>query len=259
MSALGCHIEGLQTAPAVVLLHSLATDATSWRLQMPVWSQHLRIISVDLPGHGASTEAGADPELEDYAAALATTLDALEVGRVTLVGLSLGGMVAQAFALHRPDRVRSLVLAHTSAQTSPTVREIWAARLAGLTEQGMEGQVHGTLARWFTREFAATAPMTVDWIAGLIRRTSPEGYVAAIHAIQGLDYLDRLAQITMPVLVVAGAQDTAVPPTLASEMAERLPKGELHIIDRCAHLGNIEQAVLFTERVGLFLRATASA
>lgn len=258
MSTLACRVEGPETAPAVVLLHSIATDASVWRLQVPVWSQSLRLISVDLPGHGLSPQHGGDPRLDDFAAALAVTLDTLKVGRATFVGLSLGGMVAQALALQRPQQVRSLVLAHTSAQTPHTVREIWTSRLAGLEDYGMAGQVQGTLARWFTSEFAAAAPLTLDWIAGLVRRTPPDGYAAAVHAIQWLDYLDRLPQIAARVLVVAGAQDTAAPPMVASAMAQRLPRAELHVIDRCAHLGNVEQATVFTERVGAFLLATAT-
>lgn len=258
MSALACRIEGPETAPVVVLLHSLATDASLWRFQLPVWSQRLRIVSMDLPGHGLSPELGGDRGLEDFAATVAATLEALKITRATVVGLSLGGMVAQALALHHPHQVRSLVLAHTSAQTSQHVRDIWELRLAALEERGMAGQVQGTLARWFTTEFAAAAPLTLDWIAGLIRRTSPEGYAAAVRAIQQLDYLDRLPQISVPALIIAGAQDTAAPPAVASAMAERLPRAELHVIERCAHLGNVEQATRFVERVGAFLLATAA-
>lgn len=258
MNALACRIEGPEAAPAVVLLHSLATDASLWRLQIPVWSQRLRVISVDLPGHGLSVEQPGQPGLDDFAAAVVATLDVLKVPRAAFVGLSLGAMVAQALALQRPTHVRSLVLAHTSAHTSQSVRDIWAARLEGLADYGMAGQVQGSLARWFTTEFAATAPLTLDWIASLIRRTQPEGYAAAVRAIQRLDYIDRLSQIAMPALVIAGAQDTAAPPAVASAIAERLPNAELHVIERCAHLGNVEQATYFTERVGAFLLSTAS-
>lgn len=259
MTLLRHRVEGPENAAAVVLLHSLATDSSLWRLQLPVWSQRLRVISVDLPGHGASPALGGEPSLDDFAAALATTLDALKIKRATIVGLSLGGMVAQALALQQPDRVRSLVLAHTSAQTSPSVRDVWAMRLSALDEGDMEGQVQGTLTRWFTSEFAANAPLTLSWIAGLIRCTPPEGYAAAVRAIQRLDYLERLSQLTAPVLVVAGAQDTAAAPPLASAIAERVPNARLHVIERCAHLGNVEQALAFTERVGAFLLATAGA
>lgn len=259
MNRLACQSEGLESAPAVVLLHSLATDASLWRFQTPVWSPHLRLISVDLPGHGRSAALDTNPTLDAFADALIFTLDAWGVKKAAFVGLSLGGMVAQSIALRFPERVRSLVLAHTSARTSESMQQIWASRITMLADLGMEGQVQGTLARWFTTEFSARAPLTLEWIASLIRQTPPDGYADAVRAIQRLDYLERLSGVAAPALVVAGAQDTAAPPAAAAAMIERLANARMFVIERCAHLGNVEQAALFTERVGAFLLETAAA
>jgi pimeloyl-ACP methyl ester carboxylesterase len=180
-------------------------------------------------------------------------LGELGIRRAAIVGLSLGGMVAQAFALAYPEQVSALVLAHTSARTDESVREVWSRRLALFEEQGLEAQVASTLERWFTRSFAAASPMTMRWLAQQIRATSPAGYRAAVRAIQGLDFLDRLKEVTAPALVVAGAADSAVPPAAASVLAASIPGAKLVVLDDAAHIGNVQQPVAFTETVGKFL------
>lgn len=253
---LACQVHGDAHAPAVVLLHSLATHSEIWRPQLAVWANTFRVICIDLPGHGASPAADEPLSLSDHAALVEQVLDTLAIQRAAIVGLSLGGMVAQAWALRSPARVRALVLAHTSAQTTPAVHEIWQQRLAQFKQHGLESQVAPTLARWFTPGFVEASPMTMDWVAQQIRATSPAGYAAAIHAIQGLDHLDRLAEIKAPTLVVAGDSDAAVPPQLASAMAARLQSAGLLVLKDAGHIGNVQQAHAFTESVGRFLRET---
>jgi 3-oxoadipate enol-lactonase len=246
-------VEGRADAPAVVLLHPIATHSAIWAPQVAAWSAAFRLVRIDLPGHGASAPAEGSPTLADYAAEVHAVLGALEIERAAIVGLSLGGMVAQAFAVAYPRQVRALVLAHTSARTDDAVRELWSRRLALFEEQGLEAQVAPTLERWFTRSFAAASPMTMSWLAQQIRATSSAGYRAAVQAIQRLDHLDRLKEIAAPALVVAGAADSAVPPAAASLLAASIPGAKLVVLDDAAHIGNVQQPVAFTETVGSFL------
>jgi 3-oxoadipate enol-lactonase len=195
--------------------------------------------------------------LADWADQVCEVLDALRIERAAVVGISLGGMVAQAFALRHPSRTWALVLAHTSARTESAVREIWDRRLEQFTRHGLPAQAPATLERWFTRAFAEASPLTLDWLAAQIRATHPAGYTAAVRAIQGLDHLDRLHEIAVPTLVIAGEADSAVPPAAAATLAERIAGAQLVVLPGAAHLGNVEQPVVFTERVGAFLRAHA--
>jgi 3-oxoadipate enol-lactonase len=255
-AGLFCRVAGPAEAPAVVLLHALATHGELWLPQWPVWSMAFRLVAIDLPGHGMSPAPQAPMTLADHAGQVADALDALGIERAAVVGLSLGGMVAQALALRQPGRVRSLVLAHTTARTLPAVREIWDTRLAQFEREGLEKQVEPTLGRWFTPAFATASPMTMAWVARQIRATSPAGYTGAIRAIQGLDHFDRLGAITVPALVVAGDADAAVPLHAASALAERLPHAKLFVLKDAGHLGNVQQPVAFTEAVGGFLMRT---
>jgi 3-oxoadipate enol-lactonase len=247
---------GPRDAPAVVLLHAIATDSDLWASQIPVWSQFMRIIAVDLPGHGASTPRPQIDSLDQYAHALAELLARVAAEDVSIVGLSFGGMIGQAFALDYPQRVRSLVLSNTSARTSTEMKEVWTRRKQAALTDGMNAQVATTIERWFTPQFREKAPLHVERVANMIRRTTYEGYAAAIEAIRGLDLLDRLGSLETPVLVVGGRQDAAVTPQVVEAIAQRLPKARTLLLDEAAHLANIEQPLAFTEAVGQFLRAT---
>ncbi|MBB6096510.1 3-oxoadipate enol-lactonase [Povalibacter uvarum] len=250
------HDIGPRSAPVVVLLHAIATDSDLWASQIPVWSQRFRLLAVDLPGHGASKPRPHINSVEAYADALAQLLLRESIQTASIVGLSLGGMIAQAFALSFPERVRSLVLSNTSARTPPAMQDIWSKRMQQAVQHGMEHQVAPTIERWFTPRFTERAPLHVARIARMIRSTSLEGYVAAIEAIQRLDLLDRLPELSMPALVITGRLDPAATPQIAETIAGKLPDSRLTVIEDAAHLSNIEQPGAFVESVGAFLEQT---
>lgn len=252
-SPLAYRVSGAPDAPVLVLLHAIATSSALWLPQVGAWSARWRVVQVDLPGHGASAPPSGSPALEDYARLVLDVLDEMQVPRAAVAGLSFGGMVAQAMALAAPDRVAALVLAHTSARTEPAVSQLWEQRLQQFEQYGLQAQVGPTLQRWFTRAFAAASPLTLEWIAGQIRATSPAGYAAAIRAIQRLDHLERLQRLDIPTLVLAGDSDTAVSPAAAAALAAAIPRARLIVLPGAAHLGNIEQPVAFAEAVGDFL------
>lgn len=251
--------DGAPDAPAVVLLHSLATHSELWAPQRPVWSRSFRLISVDFPGHGASPALPGPCTLGDMADEVLEVLDFLGIERVAVVGLSLGGMVAQAMALRHGHRLQALVIAHAGARTDATVREIWNQRIVQFESADMDALCQSTLQRWFPRHFSESAPLTLAWVASLIRATQPSAYVAAIHAIQGLDHLDRLGAIAVPTLVVAGQADAAVPAAVASQLVDRLPHAQLRLLEGIGHLGNVQAPTEFAEVVGEFLLRTINA
>lgn len=253
MARCAYRVFGDVNSPPVVLLHAIATDSALWTPQVPVWSTAFRLICIDLPGHGASPACSEVESLQEYADCILEVLDEMMVSKASIVGLSFGGMIAQAFALSYPQRLVSLVLAHTSVRTEEAVQGIWESRASQLANGGMAAQVEATLQRWFTRAFSVGSPLTLDWLSLQITRTTPEGYLNAIRAIQSLDHLERLIEISAPALVVVGEADSAVPPAAGTMIAERIQNSTLVVLKDCAHLGNLEQPVLFTETVGRFL------
>ncbi len=246
-------VEGPDGAPPIVLLHALATSSALWLPQLPAWSCSFRVVRIDLPGHGASPVLEDACTLADFAREIIAVLDELNIDKAAVVGLSLGGMVAQACALEFPARCSALVLAHTGARTDPKVRHMWDERITQCETQGLPAQVASILGRWFPPDFATASPLTLAWVADQIPRTSPQGYAAAIAAIQQLDHMDRLRDIDVPVLVIAGELDMAVPASVARLMAEQISNAQLVVMPGVAHLGNVQAPVLFTETAGVFL------
>ena len=258
MRRLNSLVSGPDGAPAVVLIHSLATSSGMWSLQVPVWRRHFRLVVVDLPGHGASPPPDAGATMAGYAQLIASELDRLGIDAAALVGLSLGSMIAQAFALAHPERTRALVLAHGAAVTGAHLREVWEARIAAFRNGGFATEAPATIARWFTAGFVDNAPLTVAWIESLITETSGEGYIAAIEAIQQLDHSADLHKIRCPTLVIAGEHDFALPPAAGEAIAAAIPQARFSVLKGAAHLGNIEQPAAFTELAGAFLRDALS-
>lgn len=248
-------VEGAATAPPVVLAHAISTGLAFWDLQVPVWSRHFRVIRFDVRGHGKSAVPAGPYGFDAMADEVLGLLDHLKVERAAFVGLSLGGMIGQALGLKASHRLTALVLAQTNARTPETMQDMWRQRIAAVTAGGMETQVEGSLGRWFTPEFRAQSPLTVDWIAGLVRNTRPEGCIACCQAIAKLDFFEHLGAIKAPTLTVAGTEDLAAPPANLQAIAARIPGAEFMALEKAAHFGNIEQPHAFTEKVGAFLKA----
>lgn len=254
-AALSSRTAGVDTRPAVVLLHAIATSAALWDSQIESLAERFRVIALDLPGHGGSAVPPSTRSIEDYAGAVLATLDAMGVGRFGVVGLSLGSSIAQAVAVMASERVTSAVLAGGTAYPLPPVQEMWRDRAAGARRDGMGGQVDDILARWFTPAFLLSTNARVDTIRQLVLATPAEGYALAAEAIAGLDNRTILSRIACPTLVVAGEHDIAVPIEALETIARAVPNSRLERVN-AGHLMNVEATRQFTDLVGEHLTST---
>jgi 3-oxoadipate enol-lactonase len=245
---------GPEDGAPIVLLHSIATNGSMWMPQVGPWAQRFRLLLVDLPGHGKTPPDSQLKTLDDYADRLMEIIPNQTQSPLTIVGLSLGGMIAQACALRHPRRLKALVIANTLAQSSAQAVEVWNARIKTAGAEGMRSQTADTLIRWFTPNFRSQNPLTLSWIQSMIESTSLEGYRQAAQAIQQLNHLERLSEIKCRTLVLTGTDDPVATPALARGMAERIPASSIQLVESAAHLSNIEQPVRFAEIVGAFLQ-----
>jgi 3-oxoadipate enol-lactonase len=244
---------GPENAPAVVLGHSLGSSAEMWGFQLPLLTSKFRVLVYDLPGHGDSDTPVGQDSFDDLANDLAALLDHVGISQIALVGLSIGGMIAQHFAFRYPDRLNALVLCSTGCQIDETGKKAFEDRIAVANERGIEPLADGSMSRWFTSEFVRIAPFTVDWVRRLYLRTSPAGFINCCRAIQELDTLDRLSGITVPTLVIPGEFDQAFPVSVSRTIQSRIKNAQLKVLAGAAHTGNIEQAHQFNEILGQFL------
>jgi 3-oxoadipate enol-lactonase len=227
--------EGPADGPAVVFVNSLGTDLRLWDALLPRLPSGLRLLRFDKRGHGLS-DAGGDYGIDDLAADVIALINEAQCGPVVLVGLSIGGLVAQALAAQRPDLLRGLVLSNTAAKIGTA--QMWAARIAAIEAQGLGGIADGVMERWFTPAFRASPDIAL-W-RNMLARTSRDGYLAACRAIAAADLAATTARIALPTLVIGGSHDGSTPPDMVEALARLVPGSRCHIIAGTGHLPCVE-------------------
>lgn len=117
----------------------------------------------------------------------------------------------------------------------------------------MEPSVTSAPLRWFTAPFIATHPEVIERVQAMVAATDPQGFVNCARAIQGMDLLDRLAEIRVPTLVIVGDQDPGSPVAAAKAIRKRIPGAKLVVLEPASHLSNLEQPEAFNRALRDFL------
>lgn len=238
--------------PPLVLLHPFPFSRTFWSDTAPALAALGRpVLCPDLPGFGGSTLPAAAHALHAMADDLAAWLDGLGHPRVALGGLSMGGYVALAFAARHPARLAALLLLDTRAAADPpAVRAARDAAIASLRADGT-GPLHAAMAE---RLLAAGAPASLRERARMRMETSVPGLVGALTAMR--ERPDRTAElpgITVPALVLVGAEDAVTPPAEAHALAAALPRARLAVLPGAGHLPPLETPAAFQAALVGFL------
>jgi 3-oxoadipate enol-lactonase len=244
-------IEG--DGPVVTFSHSLACNLSMWDEQARALKGRYRVLRFDTRGHGQSgAPAGAD-SLEQLSDDLKALLDGLGIPATHFVGLSMGGMIGQVFALKHPAMVQSLVLCDTTSRYPAAAAPIWEDRIKAVGAKGMEPMVAPTLERWFTAPFRARRRDLMERVGTMIRSTPAPGYIGCCHAIPRINVTERLRDVRCPALVIVGEEDPGTPVEMARDIHAALPAAELAILSRASHLSNLEQPEEFNRVLGGFL------
>ncbi len=242
----------------VVLSHALGLDSAMW----DDYAAHLasgnagalwQVLRYDHRGHGASASPAGPYTMHDLVDDAARVIREWGRGPVTWVGLSMGAMVGQGLAIRHPELVSRLVLANTTAKYAPAALEGWAQRIATVREHGMPAVAEMVVERYLHPDFRAAHPAATDVIRQRLLRDDLAGYAASCHAVANVDWLDRLAQVRCPTLVIAGARDLGAPPAMGQAIAERIPGATLHVIEDASHLSVLETPDEFRRLTGSFL------
>ena len=239
----------------VVLAHAIGCDARMWERLVPVLRDRFRVLAFDARGHGGSAVTPRPYTLAGLAADFVRALDARGIERAHWVGLSMGGMIGQAFALHHPARLMRLVLANTTSGYGPDGPKMWEARAKAVTEGGMAAIKDLVMQRYFSEEFRAAHPEVVEKTGKRFLEVPVEGYAGCCDAIRDLDFTDRLGQINARTLVIAGEKDAGTPVAMSEAIAARIPGARLAVIPGAAHLSAVEKPDEFNALVRQFLAA----
>ncbi|MGH3285386.1 MAG: alpha/beta fold hydrolase [Streptosporangiaceae bacterium] len=239
--------QGPLTAPALLLCNSLGTNTSVWDGQLEVWGRYLRVIRYDLPGHGASGLSEADYSLERLGADALSLLDTLGLKQVALCGLSLGGMVAARLASAAPHRVSRLVLACSAASFPPP--ESWRERAALVRARGLASLTPTLSERWFSSNFWQDHAEQVAAATAMLSTVGDEGYARCCEVLVAADLSSDLGSIRVPTLVLAGAEDAAIPAGASLALWAAIPKAAFRILPGAGHLANLERPREFADAV----------
>lgn len=235
-------IDGPDGAPVVVLGPSLGTDLHLFDAQVEALAPAFRVVRFDLPGHGGSPDPTGPIDVATLAGGVVALLDGLGIGRFHYAGVSLGGAIGQQLALDHGHRLQTLTLITTAAQFPDPPS--WAARAATVREQGTEAVVATRPGTWFTPRLPAAEAQR---LIAMLRATSDEGYAACCASVGTFDVRDRLGEIGVPTLVIAGADDPATSPGLMRALADAIPAATFLVVEGTAHLPNAEEPKAINE------------
>jgi len=243
---------GPANGEAVVLLHALGLDGTIWEDVIARLPNGLRIIRPDMRGHGQSDVPPAPYSMGALVSDAEAVCDALNVRDAVIVGLSIGGLIAQGLAVKRLDLVRALVLSNTAAKLGRP--EIWQARADAVQRGGIGAIADDTVARWFgprgrLEQMAAARAR--------LMRCDPVGYAGCSAAIGGTDFWTPTSGLRLPCLGIAGAEDGSTPPDLVRETTDLIPGSRFALMQRVGHVPPLQDTQGYAALITQFLTEIA--
>ncbi|MGW5279243.1 alpha/beta fold hydrolase [Streptomyces collinus] len=243
---------GVSPRVPLVLVHGHPFDRTMWAPQLTAFAAGRRVVAPDLRGYGASPVTPGTVPLSRHARDIEDLLDHLAVDTCVLAGLSMGGQIAMECYGRFGDRVRGLVLADTFPDPETPAGRLGRRAMADrLLAEGMRGYADEVLERMVA---PYAAPEVKSHVHRMMTAAAPQGAAASLRGrAERPDYRDLLTKVTVPALVVVGADDTYTPVADAEAMHAALPDSVLHVVDGAAHLPNLERAPEFNRVLEKFL------
>jgi pimeloyl-ACP methyl ester carboxylesterase len=241
------------SGPAVVLLHGYPFNRSMWSEQVAALRDTHRVVTPDLRGLGESDCSDGPATMNTMAGDVAALMDALEIQRAAVGGLSMGGYVALAFYKLFPLRVRSLLLADTRPQgETEEGKQIRAQQIEKVLAEGMAGIADAMLPKLLHPETVSKRPEVVKRIRDMMLQTKPAGAAAALLGMVAReDQTESLSRIIAPTLILVGRDDAIAPVQDSEKMHQEIGGSRLVVIESAGHVSNIEQPDKFnTELIG---------
>ena len=241
--------------PPVVLVHAFPLSHAMWQAQVEALAPQFRVIVPDLPGFGGSARQ-VKPSISQMAQEIAALLDQQKITEPVFIGgLSMGGYVVFEFLRQFPQRVRGLGFFSTrAAADTAEAREGRLKTAQKIQAEGLQSFSKVILPKLLGKTTMESNPAVVRQVTDLILASKPEGVADALLAMADRrDSTDLLGAVRVPTLVVAGEQDSFIPPAEAEAMARAIPGAQLHVIKEAGHLLNLEQPAPFQQLLTQFL------
>jgi pimeloyl-ACP methyl ester carboxylesterase len=219
-------------------------DATLWNEHVAALEDRFTVVRYDIIGHGRSATAPGPWRYTQFARQLAELLDHLRIGRAIVCGFSLGGNIAQCFALEHPTRIVGLIVVSSACARTPEEQAAVDQRVDQVRAGGPPAVVEGAMSRWFGPEFAAANPGVIGYWRAKTLANDPTSYLEAyrLYVDNDRQLLSRLPQIRAPTLILTGDMDRGQTPRMAREMQRRIAGAELIVLPGIYHMLPVEAA-----------------
>lgn len=246
-----CRLDGSGgNLPWIAFSNSMVTDLTVWDHQVEALADRFNILRYDQRGHGGTSVPSGPCTFDQLGGDAAFLLDHFGIESCTFVGLSMGVPTALHVYEHHPDRIRRLVLSDGQSKTAATGAQTWQARIEAARAGGMDENARITIERWFGADFIASGK--AERVRAMAAAVPLEGYVACARALQDYDFAHVLANIAVPTLLVAGANDGNMPDSMR-DLAASIRGAQFVEIPGAGHIPNWEQAELFNRHLSAFV------
>lgn len=224
--------------PPVLFVHGLGGTGSIWYGTMQAMQQHNHVVALDLRGHGRSQGRGKF-SIEGWARDLELFIRHLELPGLTLVGHSLGTLVAQYLAWKHPELIDQLALVGPISHFQPATSDAYRDRADQVEADGLDPLVDDWLAGAVSPQTHATAPGTVGLMRDMFLRNEPANYAKACRALATAPGIRR-DEIGQPTLLITGAHDRSTPLAMAEELRRSIPVSRIHVMPYVGHWAPVE-------------------
>lgn len=245
-------LDGPEGAPWMVFSNSLVTDLSIWDPQVEAFADRFRILRYDQRGHGGTDVPAAAPSLSLLADDAAALMREVGASAAVFAGVSMGAATGLCLAQRRPELVARLIASDGQAVTAPGGAQSWAERIAIGQRDGMGAYAEATLQRWFSARSKRDGNPAMARVRGMVEATPLEGFVACATALQDYDVRAGLPAMRQPTLLIAGAEDGAMPASMRA-LADLIPGARFVEIPDAGHIPGAEQPQAFNAAVSEFL------
>jgi len=247
-----CQLDGPESAPWLVFSNSLVTDLTLWEPQVSAFAGRFRILRYDQRGHGGTGVPNVPATIAQLADDAAALLAHFSVRDAVFVGVSMGAATGFRLAQRHPELVARLVASDGNIASPPSGAQAWQERIDLVQREGMKAYADVTLVRWFAARSRNEDVPALAQVRVMIEATPREGFIACARALQDYNFSAGAGVMRQPTLLIAGAEDGAIPAALRA-LQPQLPDAHFVEITDAGHLPGIERPAAFNAALAAFL------
>jgi 3-oxoadipate enol-lactonase len=258
INGLTIHYKYLNNSPlgdggkTFLFINSLGTDFRIWDDVVEILKDYANILLFDKRGHGLSDVVTNTKGLEDFADDAAALLKYLKIYKYIVVGLSVGGMIAQIMADRFPTQVEKLILCDTRHKIGND--QIWNDRIGQVKEHGLQFIAEGVMQRWFSQVFRETNAVKVNGYRNMLERSPALGYIQTCEAIRDADLQSIAEKIKIPTLCIVGSEDKSTTPEEVKNLADLIEGATYVVIDGSGHIPCVDNPEFLSKLVIEFIK-----